>query len=63
MQRKYYSLDEAAELVGTSTRSLRRLISNGQLKAARIGTDTRLIRIDRDELDKVIHPVTPNGKY
>jgi excisionase family DNA binding protein len=63
MPRKYYSLDEAAELVGTSTRSLRRLISNGQLKAVRIGTDTRLIRIDRDELDKVIHPVTPNGKY
>ncbi|MDT5358108.1 MAG: hypothetical protein QOJ56_6640 [Mycobacterium sp.] len=63
MPRKYYSLDEAAELVGTSTRSLRRLISNGQLKAVRIGTDTRLIRIDRDELDKLIHPVTPNGKY
>lgn len=46
---KKISLDAAANELGVSKRSVRRLITSGQLKAVRIG-NTSLIRIDRDDL-------------
>jgi excisionase family DNA binding protein len=57
------TLDQACDELGISKRSLRRLISNGQLPAYRIGNGTALVRIDSDDLAKVVHPVVPNGKF
>lgn len=56
------SLDAAADELGVSKRSVRRLISGGELRAYRLGKSS-LIRIDRDDLEKVLQPVVPNGKH
>jgi excisionase family DNA binding protein len=58
---KKLTLDQAAEELGASLRTVRRLVSSGQLPAVRIG-NSRTIRIDRDDLEKVLKPVVPNGK-
>ncbi len=55
------TIDTAAEEVGTSSRTIRRLISDGQLRAYRLGR-TKVVRIDRDDLLKVLRPIVPNGK-
>jgi excisionase family DNA binding protein len=55
------TIDQAADELGISRRSLRRLITSGQLRAYKIGK-SRLVRIDREDLANVIHPVVPNGK-
>jgi excisionase family DNA binding protein len=54
-------IDAAAEEMNTSSRTIRRLISDGQLRAYRLGRST-VIRIDRDDLLKLLRPVVPNGK-
>jgi excisionase family DNA binding protein len=56
------SIDDAADELGVSKSSVRRMISTGELKAVRIGTGRRVVRIDRDELDKVVHPVVPSKR-
>jgi excisionase family DNA binding protein len=57
------SLDAAADELGISKRSLRRLISKGELPAYRIGSLPQVVRVDRDELAAVLQPVVPNGKW
>jgi excisionase family DNA binding protein len=54
------SLDAVAEELGISKRSVRRLISSGELRAYRIGRAA--IRIDSDDLAAVLTPVIPDGK-
>ena len=56
------TLDEAATVLGVPKKSVRRLINRGELRAYRIGADSRIIRVDSADLDKVLHPITPNGK-
>ncbi|CQD10668.1 phiRv2 prophage protein [Mycobacterium europaeum] len=56
------TIDAAADELGISRRSLRRLITSGQLRAYRIGTGNHLVRIDRDDLSTLLNPVVPNGK-
>lgn len=58
---KKLTLDQAADELGTSLRTVRRLVSSGQLPAVKVG-NSRLVRVDRDDLDKLLKPVTPNGK-
>jgi excisionase family DNA binding protein len=58
---KKISLDEAAEELGTSLRTVRRLVSQGHLRAYKIG-NSRLVRVDRDDIQAALKPVTPNGK-
>ena len=48
---RWVTMKQAAEHYQLSTRTVRRLISDGQLKARRIGTKT--IRIDRESLLKL----------
>jgi excisionase family DNA binding protein len=60
MGRKMISMDAAAEQLGVSVRTVRRLISHGKLRAYRIGTD--IVRIDSDDLDGVLTPVVPTGR-
>ena len=58
---KLITLDDAAERLAISKRSVRRLISEGTLPAVRI--NARTIRINDDDLAKALRPVVPNGKY
>lgn len=50
------SIDEAAAHLGVSAKTVRRMISRGDLKAVRIGP--RLIRIDAASLASAGRPLT-----
>lgn len=50
------SIEDVAQILACSTKSVRRLISRGDLPAYRYGP--RLIRIDPRDLDKLRQPVT-----
>lgn len=52
--RKWLSIEEAATYVGLSTKTIRRRISSGDLKASRTG---RVYRIHVDALDAMLQPV------
>ena len=54
------TIDDAAEQLGVSKRSLRRLISSGELPAYRVGPQS--VRIKGADLERVLKPVIPNGK-
>jgi len=54
-QRRLSALPAAAEACDVSTRTIRRWISAGRLTGYRVGP--RLIKVDLDELEKVIQPV------
>ncbi len=53
--RRYESLAEAAERTGLSTRTLRRRIAEGSLRAYRVGP--RILRLDPVEVDRLMVPV------
>jgi excisionase family DNA binding protein len=55
---KMISLDAAAERVGASKRTVRRLISTGQLRAYRIGRT--MVRVDSDDLATLFKPIAPS---
>ena len=57
---KMLTIDDAAEELGVSKRTLRRLISSGSLPAYRVGSQA--IRIKPADLEKALKPVIPNGK-
>jgi len=52
MTRDYISISEAAEYLKVSDRTVRRLIADGELTGYRIGKSSRLIRVDRNEIDQ-----------
>lgn len=56
---RYYSLNQTADILGVSPRTVRRLITAGQLRAYRLGA--RQIRIVADDVESVLRriPVTP----
>lgn len=54
--RRMLSIAQVAHVLGVSTSSVRRMISQGQLKAYRYGD--RSIRIDPADLEAARHPVT-----
>lgn len=54
------TLDAAAELLGVSTATVRRRISDGQLRASRIGK--RLIRIRAQDLDHLLREIPIAGR-
>jgi excisionase family DNA binding protein len=55
---KMMTLDDAAEHAAASKRTLRRLISSGELKAYRLGK--QLVRIDSDDLAALFVPIVPS---
>ncbi|WP_156675665.1 MULTISPECIES: excisionase family DNA-binding protein [unclassified Mycobacterium] len=59
--REFLSLDNAANELGVSKRTVRRMISSGQLPAYRIGNST-LVRVKRSDVLNVIKPVVPSGR-
>lgn len=61
VKRRYISPEAAAEYLGISTRTVRRLISSGELRAYRVRGGDRLVRVDLNDLDAVLDPI-PNGR-
>jgi excisionase family DNA binding protein len=49
--RTLLSVNETAELLGVSTKQVRRLIARGELPAVQLGGRGSAIRIDREELE------------
>jgi excisionase family DNA binding protein len=54
---KLLTLDQVAERLNVSKRSVRGLVASNRLKAVRI--NGRIIRIDERDLASVLTPVTP----
>ncbi len=58
MRRRYISIAEAADYLQISTRTVRRLIRDGELNGYRIGQSGRLIRVDMNEIDgQLMRPI------
>lgn len=57
--RRWVSLAEGAEHIGVSEKTLRRMISSSQIVGYRAGS--RLIRLDLDELDALLVPISIGG--
>jgi len=53
-QKRRLSIAEAAHLLGVSPRTVRRYIAEGRIRGIRVGP--KMLRVDRDELDKLIQP-------
>lgn len=58
-QSRFLSVAEAADDLHVTERFIRKLIANGDLRAVKIGS--RLVRIRRDDLERLIHPMHANG--
>lgn len=52
------TIQQAHERLAISKRSLRRLISTGELPAYRVGSLPQAVRIDSDDLDTLCRPIT-----
>ena len=50
---RWVSLAQAADLVGVTPRTIRRMVARGELTGYRLG-DTRLLRLDREEVDRCL---------
>jgi excisionase family DNA binding protein len=53
-RRRYVTLDEAADYLSVTTRTIRQMISDGRLTGYRSGT--RLVRVDLNEVDAAMQP-------
>lgn len=51
---------QAGERIGVTDRTIRNLVSRGELKGYRLGSG-RTIRIDADELDALLQPIPAVG--
>lgn len=61
MKRRYISLPAAAEHVGVSQRTIRRLIASGELTGYRLAGHRRTIRLDLNELEGAMRPIPTTG--
>jgi excisionase family DNA binding protein len=53
------SMSAAGDYLGVDKRTVQRLIATGKLPAYRVGN--KLVRIDIDDLEKMLKPVLPGG--
>jgi len=58
---RYLTVAEAADELHVTERFIRKLITNGDLDAVRIGT--RLVRIRRSDLDGLLRPMHADQPY
>ncbi|AXH46781.1 helix-turn-helix DNA-binding domain protein [Mycobacterium phage Acolyte] len=49
------SIQQTADYLGVSTKTVRRYIADGKLKAVRLGP--KLIRVERDSVDALMRPI------
>ena len=52
MTRRYITIAEAADYLQISDRTVRRLITDGELTGYRMGSSRRTIRVDLNEVDE-----------
>jgi len=57
---RFLSVAQAADELGVTERFIRKLITNGELQAVKVGT--RLIRIRRTDLEDLLQPVLDEGR-
>jgi excisionase family DNA binding protein len=57
---RFLSVAQAADELGVTERFIRKLITNGDLQAVKVGT--RLIRIRRTDLEDLLRPVLDEGR-
>ena len=57
--RRLTSIEDAADYVGTSAKTIRRRITAGELRGYRFGA--RLIRVDLDEVDQLLREIPAAG--
>ncbi len=57
---RFLSVAQAADELGVTERFIRKLITNGDLQAVKVGT--RLIRIRRTDLEDLLRPVLEEGR-
>jgi excisionase family DNA binding protein len=50
--RRYITIAEAADYLQISDRTVRRLITDGELTGYRMGRSSRVIRVDLNEIDE-----------
>lgn len=53
----YVDLQAAAEYLGVSTKTVRRMISDGQIPACRVGGPRGAIRLRLSEIDAALYPI------
>lgn len=53
--RRFLTIEDAAERLGVNPKTIRRRIADGSLTGYRMGP--RLIRVDADELDRLMQPI------
>lgn len=54
--RRYASVDDAGKYIGTHARTIRRMVSRGDLSGFRV-PGSRLLRVDLNELDAALRPI------
>lgn len=59
--RPLLSVRETAQLLGVSSKQVRRLIARGELPALQLGGKGSTIRIDRDELERWLYSAPGGG--
>jgi len=52
VKRRYITIAETAEYLQVSPRTVRRLITDGELTGYRMGSSRRTIRVDLNEIDE-----------
>ncbi len=57
---RFLSVAQAADELGVTERFIRKLITQGDLQAVKVGT--RLIRIRRADLEDLLRPVLDEGR-
>jgi excisionase family DNA binding protein len=55
-QRRYVSLTEAADYLSVSPRTVRRMISRGELRGYRVG-NAGLLRVDMGEVQSLVREI------
>ena len=58
-QFRFLAVAEAANDLHAAEWFIREVIANGDLRAVKVGT--RLVRVRREDLDELIHPLQANG--
>lgn len=58
-KRRWVTQAEAAQYLGITDRTVRRLVASGELKAYRLGP--RLLRIDQADVDALLRPIPTAG--
>lgn len=58
-RRKYYSIADAAEILGVTTKSVRRWIADGTIPASRLGS--KVVRISEESLNAALRPIASGG--